>query len=86
MAARPLKETGGLWEGAQPKTTEGCVRQSLRGLARTPGKTLAEGALGAPRTWKRHLQVPVRRQMRGAQPGAASQAAVRGTRKVCVLS
>ncbi|XP_026641002.1 lamin-B2 isoform X2 [Microtus ochrogaster] len=66
MAARPLKKTvEGCGRELSPRPLRGCVRQSLRGLARTPGKTLSEGALGAPRTWKRHLQVPARRQMRG---------------------
>ena len=87
MAARPLKETvEGCGGELSPRPLRGLVRTPGKEAVEDPGKALSEEALGAPRTWKSHLQVPVRRQMRAAQPGAASRAADPDTREVCVLS
>lgn len=87
MAARPLKETvEGCGGELSPRPLRGLVRTPGKEAVEDPGKALSEEALGAPRTWKSHLQVPVRRQMRAAQPGAASRAANPDAREVCVLS
>lgn len=87
IAASPVEECV---SELSPRPLREFLKRSLRELSKTPVedpvKPPSEGALGTPRTWKSHLWVPAREQVGGAQPGAASQTAVWGTIKVCVLS
>nr|XP_042123092.1 lamin-B2 isoform X2 [Peromyscus maniculatus bairdii] len=83
--AQPLKDSvEGCEGGHSPRPLRECVRRRLRGLAKTPAKgpvkLPSKRALGTPRTWKSHLRVRARGQVRSAQ-GTASQTAVWGARK-----
>lgn len=63
-------------------------RPCLRGLVKTPmeapAKATSKGAMGPPRTWRNHLRVPTREQVRGCsqEPG---QAATLGSRKMSAI-